>query len=140
MNRADVLDVVSKWQDTFNLRDTDAYSRLYAPHAALESPFAGSQRGPEGATRLIKAFVHAFPDATLKSEPPVIDDSRVAVYGTISGTDTGGLMGLAPSHRPFHFPLVFLLELKDGLIVRDRRIYDFTGFLVQLGVLKAKPA
>jgi steroid delta-isomerase-like uncharacterized protein len=140
MTREEVIGVVSKWQDTFARRDVEAYSRLYAAHAALESPFAGSQRGPDGATRLIKAFVHAFPDATLKSDTPVIDEGRVAVYGTMTGTDTGGLMGLPASHRAFHFPLVFLLEVKDGLIVRDRRIYDFTGFLVQLGVLKAKPA
>ena len=140
MTRDEVLGVVSKWQETFARRDVEAYARLYADHAALESPFAGSQFGREGATKLIKAFVHAFPDATLKPQAPLIDGDRVAVYGTISGTDTGGLMGLPPSHRAFHFPLVFLLEVKDGLIVRDRRVYDFTGFLVQLGVLKAKPA
>jgi steroid delta-isomerase-like uncharacterized protein len=140
MTREEVLGVIARWQETFAGRDIDAYSRLYAAHAALESPFAGSQRGPEGATKLIKAFVHAFPDATLKPEAPVIDEGRVAIYATMTGTDIGGLMGLPPSHRAFHFQLVFLLEVQDGLIVRDRRIYDFTGFLVQLGVLKAKPA
>ena len=30
--------------------------------------------------------------------------------------------------------------VRDGLIVRDRRIYDFTGLLLQIGILKAKPA
>jgi hypothetical protein len=34
---------------------------------------------------------------------------------------------------------VFLYELRDHHIVRERRIYDFTGLLVQIGVLKAKP-
>jgi hypothetical protein len=28
----------------------------------------------------------------------------------------------------------------DGLIEHERRIYDFTGLLVQIGVLRAKPA
>jgi hypothetical protein len=28
----------------------------------------------------------------------------------------------------------------DGAVVHERRIYDFTGMLVQIGVLKAKPA
>jgi hypothetical protein len=35
---------------------------------------------------------------------------------------------------------VFFYELKHGRIVRERRIYDFTGMLVQIGILKAKPA
>jgi hypothetical protein len=30
--------------------------------------------------------------------------------------------------------------LENGKIVRERRIFDFTGLLVQIGVLKAKPA
>jgi hypothetical protein len=29
--------------------------------------------------------------------------------------------------------------LKDGLITRQESVYDFTGWLVQVGVLKAKP-
>jgi hypothetical protein len=35
--------------------------------------------------------------------------------------------------------VVFMYELKDRKIVRERRIYDFTGLLVQIGLLKAKP-
>jgi hypothetical protein len=30
--------------------------------------------------------------------------------------------------------------MTDGRIVHERRILDFTGVLVQVGVLKAKPA
>jgi ketosteroid isomerase-like protein len=48
-------------------------------------------------------------------------------------------MGLPPTGKPFRLPAVFLYELRDGRIVRERRIYDFTGLLVQVGVLKAKP-
>ena len=36
--------------------------------------------------------------------------------------------------------MVFPYESKDGQIVRDRRVYDVTGLLVQVGTLKAKPA
>ena len=30
-------------------------------------------------------------------------------------------------------------DLENGLIARERRIYDFTGLAVQVGALKAKP-
>jgi hypothetical protein len=33
-----------------------------------------------------------------------------------------------------------VITVADGLIASERRIYDFTGLLVQLGVLRAKPA
>jgi ketosteroid isomerase-like protein len=32
----------------------------------------------------------------------------------------------------------FVFTFKDGLIASEIRLYDFTGWLVQLGVLKAK--
>jgi hypothetical protein len=35
---------------------------------------------------------------------------------------------------------VFLFVIKDGKIHHERRVYDFTGLMIQLGVLKAKPA
>jgi len=31
------------------------------------------------------------------------------------------------------------MTVADGFVVEERRIYDFTGVLVQVGVLKAKP-
>jgi len=37
-------------------------------------------------------------------------------------------------------PMVFVCRVADGFVTHERRIYDFTGMLVQLGVLKAKPA
>ena len=32
------------------------------------------------------------------------------------------------------------MTLKDGLIIKETRIYDFTSMLMQLGALRAKPA
>jgi hypothetical protein len=37
-------------------------------------------------------------------------------------------------------PSAYVFHLKDGRIVSERRIYDFAGFLMQLGILKAKGA
>ena len=36
--------------------------------------------------------------------------------------------------------IAYFLTFRDGLIVNERRLYDFTNMLMQLGVLKAKPA
>ena len=52
---------------------------------------------------------------------------------------TGGFLGLQPTGRFVDFPLVLVYDLANGLIVRERRIYDFTGLAVQVGAIKAKP-
>ena len=36
--------------------------------------------------------------------------------------------------------VAYILTFRDGLIVNERRVYDFTNMLMQLGVLKARPA
>jgi predicted ester cyclase len=70
----------------------------------------------------------------------LVDDQRAAVMATFTGTDRGGFMGMPATGRRVTIPVVFLYEFRDGKIVRDRRVYDFTGMLVQVGTLKAKPA
>ena len=47
---------------------------------------------------------------------------------------------MSASGRRFEMKSVFLITLVDGKISTEERIYDLTGMLVQIGVLKAKPA
>ena len=69
-----------------------------------------------------------------------LDGEMVVQIATLQGTDIGGFMGLPPSGKAFRVPAVFTYQLSSGKIVREQRIYDFTGVLVQIGTLKAKPA
>ena len=96
--------------------------------------------GREAIAEGTRLFYKAFPDVVVTEEPPIIDGARAVIVAEAIGTHVGSIMGLEPSGRPFRFALTFVLELDTDLIVRERRIYDFTGLLVQIGVLKAKPA
>jgi steroid delta-isomerase-like uncharacterized protein len=112
----------------------------YTDDAVIDSPTAGKHQGPAAAANALDALFHAFADMTRTVEQRLIDDARVVEVLTIEGTNVGGLMGLPPSGKHFRVPAVFIYELRGGKIVHERRIYDFTGMLVQIGVLKAKPA
>ena len=58
----------------------------------------------------------------------------------VNATHTHDFMGHPGSGRKFEIQGVRILKLQDGLIAYDRRYYDFTGLLIQLGVLRGKPA
>ena len=88
---------------------------------------------------MYRSVFTSFSTATIDEEQLVIDGNTAASLLHIHGTNTGGIMGLPPTERPFSLPLVSLCELKDGFIIRERRVYDFTGLLLQVGALKAKP-
>ena len=124
------------------LRDHDvtAMTSLYARDAVVESPTAGgSVTGQEAIAEITRAWFSGFADVVFTMESLLIDGDRAVWIGVTHGTDTGGFMGLPPTNKPFRLPMVFLCTMKDGAIVHERRIYDFTGMLVQIGVLKAKP-
>ena len=107
----------------------------------VESPAAGGTvSGREAIAEIYRRFFASFPDVTMDWSDLVIDGDRVVQMATMSGTDTGGFMGLPPTGRRFSFPIALMFTLEDGLIAHERRVYDFTGMLVQIGLLKAKPA
>jgi predicted ester cyclase len=140
MTRDDVCAVLDRRRDAMANRDMAAFVELFDANARLESPLAGAVTGREAIAEGTRLFYKAFPDVVVTEEPPIIDGTRAVIVAEAVGSHVGSIMGLEPSGRPFRFALTLVLELDADLIVRERRIYDFTGLLVQIGVLKAKPA
>lgn len=141
MTRDEVVAMFARRQEAIERLDAGALARDHAEDGIVESPVAGGTiNGRAAIERTYQAFFNAFPDLKSETEDLVIDGDRVVWFFTASGTDQGGFMGLAPTGKAFRVPMMFYYVLKDGEIVRERRIYDFTGILVQVGLLKAKPA
>ena len=140
MTRDDIVALFDLRMKALNDHDAEAFSATYADDAVVESPLGGTHQGRAAIRAVVDAFLVALTDATFTVDDLIIDGDRVVLVFTLSGTDTGGLMGMAPSGRPALLPMVVVCRIADGLIVHERRIYDFTGMLVQIGVLKAKPA
>lgn len=140
MTREQVVALFDRWLDAFHHHDVETFAELYADDAVVESPMGGTHQGRAAIAAVAGAFLAALTDATLTRDELIIDGDHVVLVGTLSGTDTGGFMGMAPSGRPALLPVVLVCRVADGFITHERRIYDFTGMLVQIGVLKAKPA
>jgi steroid delta-isomerase-like uncharacterized protein len=121
-------------------RDVDALTSDHAEHCVLESPLAGEIRGRSAIEHVYRGFLDSFPDFAIDDIELVVEDGRVVQISTMSGTNTGGFMGLPPTGKHFKFPVVAVFTFENGQIVHERRIYDFTGMLTQIGILKAKPA
>lgn len=140
MTRAEIEALVDRYQDAVARRDIHALTQLHAEDGVVESLMAGTVRGRAAIGDAYRAWFTAFPDITVTTDDLVIDGDRAVLVSTVTGTDRGGVMGLPPSHKPFRVAVVFVYTFKDGYIAHDRRISDFTGLLLQIGVLKARPA
>ena len=140
MTRDQIVDLFNRRLKATNEHDVESLADLYASDAVVESPLGGTHQGRTAIESVIGAFFSALSDARVTEDELIIDGHRVVQVVTVSGTDNGGFMGTVPSGRPAQLPVVFVCHVADGLITHERRIYDFTGMLVQIGVLKAKPA
>jgi hypothetical protein len=140
MTRQQVEAFFKRRQEAYEDLDADALAADYAEDAVIESPTAGVHSGREAAEKALQNIFKAFLDLTMALDDLIIDGDRAATVLSIEGTHIGEFLGQAPTGKRFVMPAVFFYELKDGQIVHERRIYDFTGMLVQIGALKAKPA
>ena len=139
MTREEIDRFCAKRLDALARRDVAELAREHAEDCVFESPLAGTVTGRTAIEKVYRELFSSFPDLTLDHIDFIIDDDRVVQISTVSGTDKGGFMNLPPTGKRFSFPLVFIYRLKNGLIVHYQAVYDFTGWLMQVGVLKAKP-
>jgi len=140
MTRDEIVAFFARRQAAVDRRDTDALAALHAEDGVVESQMAGTVSGRTAIAEVYQAWFKAFPDVVMTADDLIIDGDRAVLVNTVVGTDTGGFMGLPATGRPFRLSIIFIYALKDGAIQHERRIYDFTGLLVQIGVLKARPA
>jgi uncharacterized protein (TIGR02246 family) len=139
MTRDEILSVVRRRIAGWNAHDVDGIASLYAESAVVISPTGGVLEGRAEIGRINRLWFSAFPDVQFRTDDVLVDGDRVVQVLQASGTHAGEFFGVAPTGRHIEVQMVTILTIADGLIVEERRIYDFTGFLVQVGVLKAKP-
>jgi steroid delta-isomerase-like uncharacterized protein len=139
MTRNAIAAIFERRRMAFDNQDAGALAADYAVDCVIESPSGGVHHGRAAAEQVLRSVIDAL-NVKMHQDALLIDGDSVAQVLTIEGTDEGQFLGLPPTGKSFRVPAVFLYELKDGQIARERRIYDFTGLLMQVGLLKARPA
>lgn len=126
--------------EAWGRRDPAALAAGYAEDAVVTSPMFPRAEGRAAIQRSFELLFRVFPDWDITLEEPCISGNRAMQPCRVRATQRGEFMGLPGTGRRMEFECVLILDFKDGLIQRERRIYDFTGVLIQLGVLRGKPA
>lgn len=140
MSRDEVLAVIKRREEAWKARDPGMLAATHAENGTVVSPFGGVQEGRAEIDRIYRLWFSAFPDIVFHQDDLLIDGDRAVLVGRMAATHAGDFFGLAPSGRQFEAQIAFVLKFADGAVQEERRIYDFTGLLVQVGVLKAKPS
>jgi predicted ester cyclase len=130
-----IAEVMDRHLDGWNRRDAQALCHDHAEDGVIVSPMFARVQGRPQICGSYAALFTSFPDWQIRFEPPIVSGLRLAVYFSVAATHQGEFRGLAGTGRRCTFEGVSLLELGADLLIREeRRFYDFTGLLMQLGV------
>ena len=121
-------------------RDADGLGAFHTEDGTMDSPMFGHRQGRQAIADSYRALFATFPDWDFQGEPLLIDGDRVAQPFSATATHVGTFMGIDGTNRRFKILGVRLFTMADGLVAHERRMYDFTGLLIQIGILRGKPA
>jgi steroid delta-isomerase-like uncharacterized protein len=138
--RAEIDHLFQMRTKAWRSRDPRALAATHAAEGRVSSPIFGKVDGRKAIEQSYRELFTRFADWTLEGELIIVDGHRVAQVFEAHATHTSEFYGLAATGRRFTLQGVLIFEVEAGQIASERRIYDFTGLVVQLGLIKARPS
>jgi len=140
MTRAEISEFFSRREEAWRRHDYVTLTENHTEDGEVESPVGGHVRGREAIQNIYMGWFSSFPDAECFTEHLLIDGNKAVQFQRMVGTQKGDFCGLPPTGKRFEIHCAFLFIFSEGKIAHEIRVYDFTAMLLQLGVIKAKPA
>ena len=141
MTSAETRRFIERYVDLWQRENVRGLVECYAEDAHIDSPMFHAIDGRKAIEKAFVDLYQAFADSHIHVDDIIVDcqsAERCVTVWTSHGTHRGMLFGMSGTGRLIEVAGAFVMKLENGLIVSERRLYDFVGMLVQLGVLKAK--
>jgi len=119
---------------TFNEGRWEAGDALWADHGVTEEIGTGRTLDRAASTQNAKDWKTAFPDAQGTIENRVVSGNQAVGEIVWRGTNTGPLLGMAPTGKTIEMRAAMVVTEEAGKIVRLRHYIDVAGMMMQLGV------
>lgn len=111
---------------------------------AIDHSFVGgkskSEPGSESFKQIVGMFRHAMPDIQITILDEIFAEDKVVHRWSLTGTDTGGVMGMPASGKSLTFTGTTTVRMNDeGKIAERWANVDELGLLQQLGIVPPPP-
>ncbi|SAK84701.1 polyketide cyclase [Caballeronia calidae] len=93
----------------------------------------GQKPGPDQMIAIFADMATALPDMRIEILDMLVQDDRVGVRAEVSGTQSGPLMGIAPTSKPVRFAIHSFHQVRDGRIAKTWHLEDWLSVFRQLG-------
>lgn len=120
----------------YNAHDKQRLQDLYHPNFDGEDLSEGKKAtGVTEASRMLDYIIRAFPDLKMELLEWGAEGEKLFFFWKATGHQRGRLMNIPPTGKLCSFLGSSFLVLKDGKIVRSRRIWDVATALRNIGLL-----
>ena len=130
-----------KIYEAFSTGNTDSLGNCLAEDAidhAMDTMITKKQ-GAEGLKEMIAAYRTAFPDLKLTVKAMATSGDTLLSYITMSGTNTGMMMGMPATNKSINIEGADMVVFKDGKAVEHWGVEDDWGMMKQLGLMPPPP-
>jgi steroid delta-isomerase-like uncharacterized protein len=141
MTSDEIRAFIEAYRDAWVRRDVPALVADYADDCELVSPMFRTVHGRSGVETSFRELFKGFSEWTIELDELLIDHEdgdRCAVFWKANAVQAGEMFGFPASGRRFQISVVHFYRFANARIVTERRLYDFSSLLMQLGILKAK--
>ena len=140
MTRDEIQKLIDEFVSAWTAQNLERLLGCYGETAELVSPLLHTQRGIDAIERAHQDLFLAFADNVLDVHDVVVDveGQQAVLVFTLNATQHGEFHGFPASGRRTNTQCAFVMQFKNGRIASERRLYDYGGFLMQLGILKTR--
>jgi predicted ester cyclase len=143
MTNAEIRAFLELFRHAWESQDVKTLGACYAADCVVVSPIFNTLKGRSEVEKSYVELFRALEFQKIRVDDVVIGNEeppRAVVVWNVEQTHAGEMFGIKPSGKRIEQTVALILTLKDAQITKEVRIYDFTSMLMQLGVLRAKPA
>ena len=140
MSKEANLATLGKFAEAVTTGNFNLFQEAVSTENVDHDPAAGQVPGPEGYRMFFSGLRAAFPDLKVALETMVADEDSLAFAYTLTGTQSGSYMGIAPTGKKIKIRGMQISKFKDGKMVERWGSSDELGMLQQLGVIPAPNA
>lgn len=142
MTSDEIRSFLDRFVHAWEHQDVAALGACYTDDCVVVSPIFSTIKGKAKVEKSYHDLFLALANPSITVDDTIIseaDPARAVILWTVKSIHVGTIFGMPGSGKRIERTIAYFFTFRDGLIARERRVYDFTSMLMQLGVLKAKP-
>ena len=122
-------------EEIYSKGDPDVVDELVHPEFLDHEPeHPDLPIGPDAVRQTVKRLHETFSDLRFEVHQEVAEGDRVVQQVTMSGRQTGPMMGRPPTGAEFAVRHVYIWRVADGRLAEHWGLRDDVGLLAQLGL------